>query len=66
MSCMSGEFAQNFQSIIIGKDRSQFMDRFSGLNARESRTAKYNQLLRIEQELGSQAKYLGRAALKAD
>jgi enolase len=33
--------------------------------ARSDRTAKYNQLLRIEQELGSQAKYAGRAALKA-
>jgi enolase len=29
------------------------------------RTAEYNQLLRIEQEPGSQAKYAGRAALKA-
>jgi enolase len=27
--------------------------------------AKYNQLLRIEQELGKQAKYAGRSALKA-
>jgi enolase len=27
--------------------------------------AEYNQLLRIEQELGSQPKYAGRAALKA-
>jgi len=33
--------------------------------ARSDRTAKYNQLLRIEQELGSQAKYAGKAALKA-
>ncbi|MEA2989262.1 MAG: enolase, partial [Alphaproteobacteria bacterium] len=29
------------------------------------RTAKYNQLLRIEEELGPQARYAGRAALKA-
>jgi enolase len=33
--------------------------------ARSDRTAKYNQLLRIEQELGPQAKYLGKAAIKA-
>jgi enolase len=33
--------------------------------ARSDRTAKYNQLLRIEQELGPQAQYLGRAAIKA-
>jgi enolase len=33
--------------------------------ARADRTAKYNQLLRIEEELGAQAKYAGREALKA-
>jgi enolase len=37
----------------------------TGSLARSDRTAKYNQLLRIEQQLGSQAKYAGRAALKA-
>jgi enolase len=37
----------------------------TGSVARSDRTAKYNQLLRIEQELGPQAKYPGRAALKA-
>ena len=37
----------------------------TGSLARSDRTAKYNQLLRIEQELGSQAEYAGRAALKA-
>ena len=36
----------------------------TGSLARSDRTAKYNQLLRIEQELGAQAKYAGRAALK--
>ena len=36
----------------------------TGSLARSDRTAKYNQLLRIEEELGSQAKYPGRAALK--
>ncbi|WJR81563.1 phosphopyruvate hydratase [Bradyrhizobium sp. NP1] len=37
----------------------------TGSLARSDRTAKYNQLLRIEQELGTQAKYAGRTALKA-
>ena len=37
----------------------------TGSLARSDRTAKYNQLLRIEQELGSQAIYAGRGALKA-
>jgi enolase len=37
----------------------------TGSLARSDRTAKYNQLLRIEQELGAQAKYAGKAALKA-
>jgi enolase len=37
----------------------------TGSVARSDRTAKYNQLLRIEQELGPQAKYLGRSAIKA-
>ena len=36
----------------------------TGSLARADRTAKYNQLLRIEQELGGQAKYAGRAAIK--
>ncbi len=37
----------------------------TGSLARSDRTAKYNQLLRIEEELGPQATYAGRAALKA-
>jgi enolase len=37
----------------------------TGSLARSDRTAKYNQLLRIEQELGAQAKYAGREALRA-
>jgi len=37
----------------------------TGSLARSDRTAKYNQLLRIEQELGDQAKYGGRSVLKA-
>jgi enolase len=37
----------------------------TGSLARSDRTAKYNQLLRIEEELGEAARYAGRAALKA-
>jgi len=37
----------------------------TGSLARSDRTAKYNQLLRIEEELGDQAVYPGRAAFKA-
>ena len=37
----------------------------TGSLARSDRTAKYNQLLRIEEQLGPQAKYAGRATLKA-
>jgi enolase len=36
----------------------------TGSLARSDRTAKYNQLLRIEQDLGSQARYGGRAVVK--
>jgi enolase len=37
----------------------------TGSLARADRTAKYNQLLRIEEELGDAARYPGRAAVKA-
>ena len=37
----------------------------TGSLSRSDRAAKYNQLLRIEQQLGAQARYGGRAALKA-
>ena len=37
----------------------------TGSVARSDRTAKYNQLLRIEEELGEAARYAGREALKA-
>ena len=35
----------------------------TGAPSRSERVAKYNQLLRIEEELGSRARYPGRAAL---
>jgi enolase len=37
----------------------------TGSLARSDRTAKYNQLLRIEEDLGETARYAGRAAVKA-
>jgi enolase len=37
----------------------------TGSLARSDRTAKYNQLLRIEEELGASARYPGRGAIKA-
>jgi len=37
----------------------------TGSLARSDRTAKYNQLLRIEEQLGSQAQYAGRSVVKA-
>lgn len=37
----------------------------TGSLARSDRTAKYNQLIRIEQELGVQARYAGRSILRA-
>ena len=36
----------------------------TGSASRSDRTAKYNQLLRIEEELGSSARYAGRSAIK--
>jgi enolase len=38
----------------------------TGSLARSDRLAKYNQLIRIEEELGKQARYAGRGALKAN
>jgi len=37
----------------------------TGSLARSDRTAKYNQLLRIEEELGGTAVYPGKSALRA-
>jgi enolase len=36
----------------------------TGSLARSDRTAKYNRLIRIEEELGPAARYAGRAALR--
>jgi enolase len=37
----------------------------AGAPARGERTAKYNELLRIEEQLGTGARYAGREALRA-
>ena len=37
----------------------------TGSLSRSDRLAKYNQLIRIEEELGDQARYAGHAAIKA-
>ncbi len=37
----------------------------TGSLSRSDRIAKYNQLIRIEEELGNQARFAGRSALKA-
>jgi enolase len=37
----------------------------TGSLSRSDRLAKYNQLIRIEEQLGEQARFLGRAAIKA-
>ena len=37
----------------------------TGSLSRSDRLAKYNQLLRIEEELGSEARYAGRGALRS-
>ena len=37
----------------------------TGSLSRSDRVAKYNQLLRIEEELGARARFAGRAALRA-
>jgi enolase len=38
----------------------------TGSLSRSDRLAKYNQLLRIEEELGANARFLGRGALRRD
>ena len=57
-----------------GVDRMEFIDAIDGTAAgqiktgsasRTDRTCKYNQLLRIEEELGTSAVYAGRGAIRA-
>ncbi len=47
--------------LAVGVDAGQIK---TGSASRTDRIAKYNQLMRIEEELGSQAKYLGKACFR--
>jgi enolase len=47
--------------LAVGTNAGQIK---TGSASRTDRVAKYNQLLRIEEELGAQARYAGRAAIK--
>ncbi len=58
----SGETEDNtIADLAVGLNMGQIK---TGAPARSERTAKFNQLLRIEEELGSKAKYAGWGALK--
>jgi enolase len=63
MSHRSGETEDStIADLAVALDCGQIK---TGSLARSDRTAKYNQLLRIEEELGMVARYPGRAAVKA-
>jgi enolase len=63
MSHRSGETEDStIADLAVALDCGQIK---TGSLARSDRTAKYNQLLRIEEELGDSARYAGRAAVKA-
>jgi enolase len=62
MSHRSGETEDvTIADIAVATDCGQIK---TGSLARSDRTAKYNQLIRIEEQLGSAARYPGRAALR--
>jgi enolase len=63
MSHRSGETEDStIADLAVGTGCGQIK---TGSLARSDRVAKYNQLLRIEEELGAEARYAGRAAFKA-
>ena len=63
MSHRSGETEDaTIADLAVALDCGQIK---TGSLARSDRTAKYNQLLRIEEELGEAARYAGRGAVKA-
>jgi enolase len=63
MSHRSGETEDStIADLAVGTNCGQIK---TGSLARSDRTAKYNQLLRIEEELGAQARFGGRTAVKA-
>ncbi len=62
VSHRSGETEDSFIShLVVATNAGQIK---SGAPARGERTAKYNQLLRIEEQLGSQARFAGWSALR--
>jgi enolase len=62
ISHRSGETEDAFiADLAVGMDAGQIK---TGSASRSDRIAKYNQLLRIEEELGTAARYLGRAAFR--
>jgi enolase len=62
MSHRSGETEDStIADLAVGTGAGQIK---TGSASRSDRVAKYNQLLRIEEELGSSARYAGRAAIK--
>jgi len=62
MSHRSGETEDStIADLAVGTAVGQIK---TGSASRSDRTAKYNQLLRIEEELGTAAKYAGKAAIK--
>ena len=63
ISHRSGETEESMiADIAVGTNAGQIK---TGSLSRSERISKYNQLLRIEEELGEAARYAGRAALKA-
>jgi enolase len=61
VSHRSGETEDSFiADFVVALGAGQIK---TGSASRSDRVAKYNQLLRIEEELGSEARFLGRAAL---
>jgi enolase len=62
VSHRSGETPDDFiADLVVATEVGQIK---SGAPCRGERLAKYNQLLRIEEELGSQARYAGHSAFK--
>ena len=62
ISHRSGETEDStIADLAVGTSAGQIK---TGSASRSDRIAKYNQLLRIEEELGASAKYAGRSAIK--
>lgn len=58
VSHRSGETEDNFiADLVVGLNAGQIK---SGATCRSERTSKYNQLLRIEEELGDKGEYYGK------